>query len=41
LKAPSDRPRNGARKMRQNLGGPIGYNSLALPIAAGVFEPFG
>src|SRR6266545_1121991 len=28
-------------KMRQNLGWVIGYNSLALPIAAGVFEPFG
>jgi P-type Cu2+ transporter len=25
--------------MRQNLGLAIGYNSLALPIAAGVFEP--
>ncbi len=29
------------RKMRQNLGWAIGYNSLALPIAAGVFAPFG
>jgi Cu2+-exporting ATPase len=29
------------RKMRQNLGWAIGYNSLALPIAAGVFEPWG
>jgi P-type Cu2+ transporter len=29
------------RKMRQNLGWAIGYNSLALPIAAGVFEPLG
>jgi Cu2+-exporting ATPase len=29
------------RKMRQNLGWAIGYNSLALPIAAGVIEPFG
>ena len=27
------------RKMRQNLGWAIGYNSLALPIAAGVFVP--
>jgi hypothetical protein len=27
--------------MRQNLGWAIGYNSLALPIAAGIFEPFG
>ena len=27
------------RKMRQNLGWAIGYNSIALPIAAGVFEP--
>jgi Cu2+-exporting ATPase len=24
------------RKMRQNLGWPIGYNSVAIPIAAGV-----
>jgi Cu2+-exporting ATPase len=29
------------RKMRQNLGWAIGYNSLALPIAGGVFEPWG
>ena len=29
------------RKMRQNLGWAIGYNSLALPIAAGVFQPWG
>ena len=27
------------RKERQNLGWAIGYNSVALPIAAGVFEP--
>ena len=27
------------RKMRQNLGWAIGYNSVALPIAAGIFEP--
>ncbi len=27
------------RTMRQNLGWAIGYNSVALPIAAGVFEP--
>jgi P-type Cu2+ transporter len=27
------------RKMRQNLAWAIGYNTLALPIAAGVFEP--
>jgi Cu2+-exporting ATPase len=33
--------RGTARKMRQNLGWAIGYNSLALPIAAGVFEPWG
>jgi Cu2+-exporting ATPase len=26
-------------KMKQNLGWAIGYNSIALPIAAGVFEP--
>ncbi len=29
------------RKMRQNLGWAVGYNSLALPIAAGVFVPWG
>lgn len=29
------------RKMRQNLAWAVGYNSLALPIAAGVFEPIG
>ncbi|MFY9265649.1 MAG: heavy metal translocating P-type ATPase [Solirubrobacterales bacterium] len=29
------------QKMRQNLAWAVGYNSLALPIAAGVFEPFG
>jgi Cu2+-exporting ATPase len=29
------------RKMHQNLGWAIGYNSLALPVAAGVFEPLG
>jgi Cu2+-exporting ATPase len=27
------------RKMRQNLGWAIGYNAIALPIAAGVFVP--
>ena len=27
------------RKMRQNLGWAIGYNAIAIPIAAGVFEP--
>jgi Cu2+-exporting ATPase len=27
------------RKMRQNLGWAVGYNSIALPIAAGVFKP--
>ena len=27
------------RKMRQNLGWAIGYNVVALPIAAGVFQP--
>jgi len=31
--------RSTLRKMRQNLGWAIGYNSIALPIAAGVFEP--
>ena len=29
------------RKMRQNLAWAIGYNSLALPVAGGVFEPLG
>jgi Cu2+-exporting ATPase len=29
------------RKMRQNLAWAVGYNSLALPVAAGVFEPVG
>jgi Cu2+-exporting ATPase len=33
--------RGTVRKMRQNLGWAVGYNSLALPIAAGVFEPLG
>jgi Cu2+-exporting ATPase len=33
--------RGTVRKMKQNLGWAIGYNSLALPIAAGVFEPWG
>ena len=27
------------RQLRQNLGWGIGYNAIALPIAAGVFEP--
>ncbi|HKW72489.1 MAG TPA: heavy metal translocating P-type ATPase, partial [Candidatus Dormibacteraeota bacterium] len=27
------------RKMRQNLAWAVGYNTIALPIAAGVFEP--
>ena len=27
------------RKMRQNLGWAVGYNAIALPIAAGVFVP--
>jgi Cu2+-exporting ATPase len=29
------------RKMRQNLAWAVGYNSLAIPIAAGVSEPLG
>jgi P-type Cu2+ transporter len=29
------------RKMRQNLAWAVGYNSLALPVAAGVFQPLG
>ena len=27
------------RKMQQNLGWAVGYNAVALPIAAGVFQP--
>ena len=27
------------RRLRQNLGWAVGYNIIALPIAAGVFEP--
>ncbi len=33
--------RGTVRKMRQNLGWAIGYNSLAIPIAAGVFASWG
>ncbi len=33
--------RGTVRKMRQNLGWAIGYNALALPVAAGVLEPWG
>ncbi|HET8651797.1 MAG TPA: heavy metal translocating P-type ATPase [Gaiellaceae bacterium] len=33
--------RGTVRKMRQNLAWAIGYNSLALPLAAGIFEPWG
>jgi Cu2+-exporting ATPase len=29
------------RKMRQNLGWAVGYNAIALPVAAGVFAPLG
>jgi Cu2+-exporting ATPase len=29
------------RKMHQNLAWAVGYNSLALPVAAGVFAPLG
>jgi P-type Cu2+ transporter len=29
------------RKMHQNLSWAVGYNSLALPVAAGAFEPLG
>jgi P-type Cu2+ transporter len=29
------------RKMRQNLGWAVGYNTVALPVAAGVFAPLG
>jgi len=31
--------RGTVRKMKQNLGWAIGYNTIALPVAAGVFEP--
>jgi Cu2+-exporting ATPase len=31
--------RGTVRKMRQNLSWAVGYNAIALPIAAGVFEP--
>ena len=31
--------RGSLRKMHQNLGWAIGYNVIALPIAAGIFEP--
>ncbi|HKF76859.1 MAG TPA: hypothetical protein VKF59_12005, partial [Candidatus Dormibacteraeota bacterium] len=27
------------RKMRQNLGWAVGYNAIALPIAAGILQP--
>ncbi len=27
------------RKMRQNLGWAVGYSAIALPIAAGIFQP--
>jgi len=33
--------RGTVRKMRQNLAWAVGYNSLALPIAGGIFEPLG
>ncbi len=33
--------RGTVRKMRQNLAWAVGYNGLALPVAAGVFEPLG
>ena len=33
--------RGTVRKMHQNLAWAVGYNSLALPVAAGVFEPIG
>jgi len=33
--------RGTVRKMRQNLGWAVGYNMLAIPIAAGVFAPLG
>ena len=33
--------RGTVRKMHQNLGWAVGYNTLAIPIAAGVLEPLG
>ena len=33
--------RGTVHKMRQNLAWAVGYNSLALPVAAGIFEPLG
>ena len=33
--------RGTVRKMRQNLAWAVGYNTLALPVAAGVFAPLG
>jgi Cu2+-exporting ATPase len=33
--------RGTVRKMHQNLWWAVGYNSLALPVAAGIFEPLG
>jgi len=36
-----DISRGTLRKMRQNLGWAIGYNAIALPVAAGVFAPLG
>jgi Cu2+-exporting ATPase len=33
--------RGTVRKMHQNLWWAVGYNSLALPVAAGVFQPLG
>jgi hypothetical protein len=33
--------RGALRKMRQNLAWAVGYDSLALPIAAGIFQPLG
>jgi P-type Cu2+ transporter len=33
--------RGTVRKMRQNLGWAVGYNVIALPLAAGVLEPVG
>ena len=33
--------RGTVRKMKQDLGWAIGYNSFALPIAAGIFAPVG
>ena len=36
-----NQPRDGCARCAKNLAWPVGYNTLALPIAAGVFAPLG